>query len=322
MKGETRLVDMERLKADTLIIDGRHALWRSCDAFSELCIELENGEEIGTGGMYGFLTILGRIHGRYGGKVIVAWEGRNNFRLQIYKPYKKKDIAPDQEKIELVEEMGEQERRLKALLRLIGVEQYEADGFEADDVIGTLAERHRETGRVVIYSGDGDLRQLVKERVVTVSPGFRGGNDTIYASHAAVKAKDGVGPDLIPDLKALSGDSSDNIPGIHGIGPQTACKALIACGSLESVIEAAEAGSDMGIPERFRKSIIEGKENLALYKRLTTIVKDAKMTSIKPTRDPKRLRSHFMAYKFRSLVMPVEWMGLMRIAGERETEKA
>lgn len=308
------------MRADLLIIDGRHMLWRSCDAFQQLSVTLEDGEELGTGGMYGFLSILLRVHNKYGGRPVVAWEGKGNFRLKIYTQYKKKDEAPTEEHKELVDEMSEQERRLKALLRLLGVPQYEALGYEADDVIGTMATKAAKRGLLTgIYSGDGDLRQLVKEgSVFTISPGFKMGGDKVYADDAAVKAKDLVPPRLIPDLKALAGDNSDNIPGVKGIGPKTAAQAIAKCGSLEGVLKAAQEGGETGISERFRAMIAAEVENIRLYKRLATIVCDATMTKIEPARDPGRVRAHMMTYKFASLTQPAEWVGLMRLGKQEE----
>lgn len=288
-------------------------------------MELEDGREIGTGGMYGFLTVLLRAHGRYGGRTMVAWEGvrANNFRLKLFPSYKRKDEEPTEEHKELVEEMAEQERRLMSLLRLLGIPQYEADGGEADDVIGTLATKASARGlRVGIYSGDGDLRQLVGENVFTISPDYKMRADKVYTTADDVLVKDLVPPALIPDAKALAGDSSDNIPGLMGVGPATAAKALKLCGTVEKLIKAAQAGEPIGAPERFREQIAKSEAVLTLYKKLTTIDTDAVLKSIPPKRDPKRLRNHFMAYKFRSLIDPVEWMGLMRLCGERETEEA
>lgn len=311
------------MRADLLIIDGRHLLWRSCDAFQQLSIELEDGSELGTGGMYGFISVLLRVHNKYGGTPVIAWEGSGNFRYGLYKQYKKKDVPPTEEHMELVDEMSQQELRLKALLRLLGVPQYEAVGFEADDVIGTLAAKAAARGLTTgIYSGDGDLRQLVCDKTFTISPGFKGSPDKLYTKAAEVIAKDLVDPSLIPDLKALSGDNSDNIPGVYGIGPKTAAKAIQECGSVEAVVKAAQDGGKLGIPERFREPIVENADKIAMYKRLATIVCDATMRQIKPARDAKRVRMHFMAYKFRSLTEPAEWIGLMRLGKREETETA
>lgn len=300
------------MRADLLLLDGRHLLWRSCDAFKDLSITTAEGKELPTGGIYGFLSILLRIHIKYGGTAVIAWEGRGNFRRDLYPEYKRK-AEPSPEQLSIIYEMLDQERRLKALLRLLGVRQYEGDGFEADDVLGTLAHRSAVKGRAVsIYSGDSDLRQMVNAQIQVIAPGFKG-QEVIYNHPEAVKLKHGVYPELIPDLKALSGDNSDNIPGLKGIGQVTAAKVINEHGTVEGVIKAAKDGVDLGVAERFRKVIIDGAQTLRLYKKLTTISREATIRAIDPMRDAERARAHFYAYKFKSLCEPAEWMGMMRL---------
>jgi DNA polymerase-1 len=266
--------------------------------------------------MYGFLSIAIKIHQRYGGETLVAWEGRGNFRRDLYPEYKQKD-EPDEELLAIIQDMAEQEKRLKAMLRLMGVRQYYGDGCEADDVIGRLAREAEAEGKVVvIYSGDSDLRQLITEQVYTASPGFRGAQDTLYDQERVLE-KHGVPPGYIADLKALSGDTSDNIPGIRGIGPVTAAKLIQAFGPIGKVIKGAKTADEEKWPvaERFRKSVMEGAEDIRLFKKLTTIRTDMPMRPIKTKRDKTMLIKHFMAYKFRSLIAASEMHELMRLAG-------
>lgn len=303
------------MRADILIMDGRHLLWRTSDAFKDLHCEVK-GELIGTGGMYGFLSVALRIHAKYGGKTMVAWEARrrkDNFRVGLFPEYKQKE-EPTPDFLEIIHDMAIQERRLMAMLRLMGVRQFCAVGAEADDVIGRLSKSFGERGRqVVIYSGDSDLSQLVNDNVRLVSPTFRG-EDRSYDADG-VEEKHGVPPRLIPDLKALAGDSSDNIPGIRGIGPKTAVTAIKALGGVESVIEAAKRGEEgWPIAKRFIELIKTNEKKLRLYKKLTTIDCDAHMEPIRPARDKKRLMEHFRAYQFRSLLAPNELTQLMRMA--------
>lgn len=300
------------VKASTLIFDGRHMLWRTVDAFGMLSTEV-GGEEIGTGGIYGFLSVALRIHQRYGGQTIIAWEGTNNFRYKLYPEYKKKD-EPDQERLEFISDMAEQELRLKAILRAMGVEQYSGVGCEADDVIGRLATEHAASSkqRVIIYTGDSDLRQLVDGDITVVAPG-RKGKDAVYYE-GAVFDKHGVHACHLADLKALAGDSSDNIPGIRGIGPKTAANLIAHYGDVEGIIKAAQDGPEgWKGPERFRQTIVDSAEDVRLFKKLTTIKTDAGMKAIKPIRSQKRVVQYLTLYKFRSLVAPIELNGLMRM---------
>lgn len=303
------------MKADIILYDGRHLLWRTSDAFGMLSVEI-GGEDVGTGGVYGFLSVALRIHQRYGGRAIVAWEGTNNFRKQLYPEYKRKE-EPDQDRLEFINDLAEQEVRLKAILRAMGVEQYSGVGCEADDVLGRMATTLAALGHhVVIYTGDSDLRQLVNDQITVVAPG-RKGKDTIYDAEA-VEAKHGVKPGHLADLKALAGDSSDNIPGIRGIGDKTAAKLIAAYGDVEGIIRGAQgAPEDWQGAARFQQAIADQADDIRLYKELTTIRTDAGLKLIKPSRSQRRVVRHLMAYKFRSLVAPAELNGLMRMAGGR-----
>jgi DNA polymerase-1 len=290
------------MRADTLIVDGRHALWRTSDAFKNLAAEVGN-EVMGTGGMYGFLCLMTRIHQKYGGVMVVAWEGVKNFRKDLYPSYKRKDSLPP-ETIALIEDMAEQEKRLKAILRAMGVEQYYGINCEADDVIGRLShERSRnDDDLVVIYSGDSDLRQLVKHNVFVASPGYRGAKDTVYDIEK-VYEKHKVGPDRIADLKALSGDTSDNIPGVKGIGAVTASKLIIKYGAVESVIDgAASDKKEWPVSERFRGLILEKTDAIKLYKDLTTIRRDMPMGVINIAKDREKVMNYLKLYHFSSLL--------------------
>jgi DNA polymerase I len=305
------------MKCDALIVDGRHALWRTSDAFKMLSAEV-NGETIGTGGMYGFLCLMTRIHQKYGGKITVAWEGKNNFRHEVYPEYKKR--APmDAEQAAIVEDMRSQEKRLMAMLRLLGVEQFYGSGCEADDVVGRLSKEYRDQGDfVIIYSGDSDLRQLVDETVWVASPGYGGSKDTLY-DQQKVRDRHGVVPGYISDLKALAGDSSDNIPGIKGIGPKYATSLINAYGDVENIIAAAKGKSNTAWPisERHRDGILLNVDDLRMYKKLTTVYRDMPMKEIKIKPDKSMLIKHFQAYHFTSLLATGEMHELLSLTRPR-----
>lgn len=303
------------MKNHFLIIDGRNLLWRCSDAFKDLSVAID-GREISTGGMYGFLSILLSIHERYGGRPIVAWEGKNNFRFKLYPKYKDKgEIDPDRQ--EFIEELREQEKRLKSILRAVGVRQYSGLRCEADDVIGTLSRRIKQN--TIIYSADSDLRQLVTSKVRVVAPGYRGSGEKIY-DFKAVLDKHGVEPTLISDLKALSGDSSDNIPGIRGIGEKTAAKLINAYGSVDMVVKAAklfvrDSSSVLNWPvaPRFADSITENAKELRLYKKLTTIRTKVVLKPIKRKVNRDTLARQLRVYRFFSLIEGSDLWKLGRI---------
>lgn len=303
------------MKADLFIIDARHLLYRTSDAYRSLTAEID-GDVIATGGMYGFLNIVLKVHHIYGGTVVVAWEGdKRNFRLGLYPKYKRKHEPIDPEKKEFISEMAIQETFLKACLRVMGVRQYLGVNCEADDVIGRLATEVSARGkRVMIYSGDSDLRQLVrKDRVWTVSPGGKKG-DTVYGPDE-VQERHGVPPEKLAELKALGGDPSDNIPGVRGIGPKTAAELLRCYGSLGLVSSAAALDdSEWPVAERF-KDMINQCEDLEMFLKLTTIKTDCDMEVICPAKRQADVLQLLHTFKFRSLAGPAELHGLMKMGG-------
>ena len=121
-----------------LVFDGRHMLYRTADVFRSLTVEVGDDEE-SIGGVYGFLATALRVHGKWGGVAVVAWEGDHNFRYKLYPEYKNKG-KPDEEKQMFLEGLDGQESRLWVLLSLMGVRQYVCHGGEADDVMATLAD--------------------------------------------------------------------------------------------------------------------------------------------------------------------------------------
>jgi DNA polymerase-1 len=181
----------------------------------------------------------------------------------------------------------------------------ELDGYEADDVIGTLAVKAREAGlEAVIVSGDKDFYQLVGPGIHLMNPG-RGGPTGVAADWVTeenASEKFGIPPAQVADYLALVGDSSDNVPGAPGIGPKTAVKLLNDFGSLEAILEGAAEVT----PPRARSSLEENAENVRLSRRLVTIMTDLPIELDLETfkvREPdaERLRQVFMELEFRRL---------------------
>lgn len=299
------------MKFDCVILDGRHLLWRTSDAFKQLEAEVD-GETIPTGGVYGFLNCALRVRARYGGRCVVAWDGPRNFRLKLYPSYKGKDQPLDAERLELIQEMAAQESVLRTFLTSLGVDQYTGLNCEADDVIGRLAGSERSRGRAVaMYSGDSDLRQLVCPGVIAVAP--ERGRDKLY-DESAVEARHGVPPRLLAQLKALSGDSSDKIPGAPGIGPVTAAKLLNHYGSLSKVLAAAEA-QDPGWPDTKRRlDAVAGSVGLVRrFYALTKIRTDMPWKVRRGRRDQGAVVEMIKKYRFRSFASALELRGLMNL---------
>lgn len=295
-----------------LIIDGRHLLWRTFGVFPDLVVDVNN-IAISIGGVYGFLTALLRIHRRYGGMVVICWEGKNNFRYKLYPKYKNKNTNINDDKALLIAEMSEQELRLKTVIRALGLTQYRAIDCEADDTMATLARNHVEAGRglVYIYTGDSDLRQMVDDFTTVIAPGKKG-CDVVYDS-LVVFEKHGVEPCYIADLKALSGDSSDNIPGVRGIGPKTAVKLINVFGHVENIIANVDS-ADWPIADRFRLLVDDNSADIMLFKKLTELKCDVELKEIEIRRDGRKAYEYFKLYRFLSLLAPLEMRAFSEMA--------
>jgi DNA polymerase-1 len=189
--------------------------------------------------------------------------GGSRERLALHPEYKA-------QRAEMPEDLARQIDGVKTLTRLLGLAAVEIDGVESDDLLATCAVRRAEAGDdVLIVSSDKDFAQLVAERIRVLLPppsaqprlGWR------LLDAAGVREKFGVGPERIVDYLALIGDTSDNIPGLNGVGPKTAIKWLERHGDLEGILAAAATVE----PERFRAPLVESAERLRLNRRLVTL---------------------------------------------------
>lgn len=171
--------------------------------------------------------------------------------------------------------------RSRDLLDALSVPRLEAVGFEADDILGTLAEQLRahDDVEVIIASGDMDTLQLVVGDTVVVYTLKKGINETIIYNAEKVKERYGFGPELVADYKGLRGDPSDNIPGIRGIGEKTATTLITTFGSIEDMYRALkttpERFKEVGITPRVRGLLEEGEDEALFSKELATIRRDA-----------------------------------------------
>jgi DNA polymerase-1 len=247
-----------------LLIDGYGLIFRAYYAIKNE-ISTSKGEVVNA--VFGFasmlLDVLNREQPDY---AIIALEGGRTFRDEEYDQYKAhRGATPD----DLIPQVG----RVRQLIDALNIPVEEWEGYEADDVIGSLARRCGERGdlRVLIMTGDSDLLQLVDDNTTIILPGAqRFIGDLRYYDPDAVRERYGFGPERVADYKALVGDTSDNIPGVAGIGEKTA-KALIGqYGDIEQII----AHIDEITPARARNAMAAGIEEARRSKRLTTIVRD------------------------------------------------
>lgn len=173
------------------------------------------------------------------------------------------------------EELTSQFPLVKKIVKAFNIPIFEKEGYEADDIIGTIAEKvskEKENLEVIIVTGDLDTLQLVnkKIKVYTLKKGI---TDTVIYDEQAVKQRYGFGPKQLVDYKGLKGDPSDNIPGVAGIGDKTATKLVKEFGSVENLYKSIEEGKT-SLPEKLKEKLLQGKEIALFSKKLATIQKD------------------------------------------------
>ena len=247
------------------LIDGYALIYRSYFAFISKPLTSSSGEN--TSAPFGFTRFLLDIREKFEPDYLaVVFDAGSSFREELLPAYKAtREKMPDDLRSSL--------ERIRVILEGFHDPVVELEGYEADDVIGTLAVRAREAGlEAVIVSGDKDFYQLVGDRICLLNPG-RGGQAGVAAEWVTsqnASEKFGIPPAQVADYLALIGDSSDNVPGAPGVGPKTAKALLEKYPSVEELIEhAAEL-----TPPRASKSIAENADAVRLSKRLVTIMTD------------------------------------------------
>ena len=205
--------------------------------------------------------------------VAVAWDVKGpTFRHEEYIAYKANRPKTD-------EALLEQIPLTKEMIASFGIKELEQSGYEADDLIGSLARKfYDQVESIIILTGDQDLMQLVNGKVKVLLPA-RGKVPAKLYGEEEVRERYGVEPKQIVDYKALVGDPSDNIPGVAGIGPKTAAKLLQEFGSLEEIYRMVKQGSGFrvqgsGLNERLVEKLREGEESAFLSQRLARIKTD------------------------------------------------
>ncbi len=243
-----------------------------------------------TNAVYGFTNILLHlIDEQKPDSVVVAWDLKKpTFRHEMYKEYKAGRHA-------MPEELAAQMPIMKNIIRLMGYSCVECEGYEADDILGTLSRLCETDGNeCIIATGDRDSLQLISDSTrVLLSTTKAGGPQITVFDKAALFEKYGVSPNGMIELKALMGDSSDNIPGVAGIGEKTAGALIEAYGNIDYIYEHID---ELEIKEGIRTKLKDGKESAYLSRKLGTICKtapiDNEVSSYYPVpRDDKGLRA-------------------------------
>ncbi|MEK7585682.1 MAG: DNA polymerase [Patescibacteria group bacterium] len=230
-----------------------------------------------TGAIYGLATMLFKIITELKPDYIVACFDlpKKTFRHEAYDNYKAGRAKTD-------DALVAQIIRSRDFFKAFSIPMYECEGFEADDLLGTIAEHLKNNHKdvdVIIASGDMDTLQLVDDEKVRVYTLKKGINDTILYDEDKVKERFGFLPKYLPDYKGLRGDPSDNIIGIKGIGEKTATTLIVEYGTIEKMYEAMKKSDTvvrkLGITERIFNLLKDGEEEALFSKTLATIRRDA-----------------------------------------------
>ena len=245
-------------KPELFLIDGNSLAYRAFFALPE-SIGTSDGRP--TNAIYGLASMLVKIiDEHHPAGVVVAWDAGMSGREVTYDLYKaQRKPRPDL--------LREQWPHLMPLVEAFGYTNVKVDGYEADDVIASLARQAREEGiEVMVVTGDRDAYQLVDEGVRVMSTS-RGITETKIYDRDAVEERYGVPPELITDLMGLRGDTSDNIPGVPGVGEKTATQLLQQFGSLEGVLGSVEEISGA----KRKQNLIEHADDARMSKQLATL---------------------------------------------------
>lgn len=260
-----------------------------------------------SGALYGLAAMLLKIIADLKPDYIAAAYDlpKPTYRHEAYKDYKAGRAETDDALVAQIE-------RSRDVLKAFSIPSYEHEGFEADDILGTIVEQTKgdETLGIVIASGDMDTLQLVDKERVKVFTLRKGMNDTVLYGYDDVITRFGFGPELLPDYKGLRGDPSDNIPGIKGIGEKTASTLITSFGGIEAIYRQLESDSavfdELKITPRIQAILKEGKDEAQFSKLLGTIRRDAPIAFALPektwkeTASPSVITALFAELDFRS----------------------
>jgi DNA polymerase-1 len=310
---ELQVDDAPARDSELFLVDGNNLAYR---AFFALPEELATSEGFSTNALLGFTNMLFKLLSDYRPKgVAVAWDTRPVHRAALSAEYKS-------ERRPMPDLLREQFPYFRPIVEAFGYRNLEFEGWEADDVIATLATRADEAGiKTTVVSTDRDAFQLVSDNVsLMMTP--RGVADVHVYTPERVEARYGIPPEKVPDFIGLKGDTSDNIPGVPGIGDKTAGQLIAQYGSLNEVIEHV----DELTPARAR-AIREHAEQARAAKELATMQRDldldcdpAELVLSPP--DRSELREMFRRFEFRNLLNRVDELDEAVPAAERIVEAA
>jgi DNA polymerase I len=294
---ELQLDDGPARDSELFLVDGNNLAYR---AFYALPEELATSEGFSTNALLGFANMLFKLLADYRPKgVAVAWDTRPVHRTELLDTYKiERKPMPDL--------LREQFPYFRPIVEAFGYSNLEFEGWEADDVIATLAHRADEAGvKTTVVSTDRDAFQLVSDNVaLMMTP--RGVSDVHVYTPERVELRLGIKPEQVPDFIGLKGDPSDNIPGVPGIGDKTAGQLIAQYGTLEEVLEHV----DELTPAR-SKAIAEHAEQARGAKQLATMRRDLELDCdpaelVLSPPDRSQLKEMFRRFEFRNLLNRVD----------------
>jgi DNA polymerase-1 len=287
--------------SELFLVDGNNLAYR---AFFALPEELATSEGQPTNALLGFTNMLFKLLADYRPKgVAVAWDSRPTHRTAVAESA---DVVYKEGRRPMPDLLREQFPHFRPIVQAFGYRNLEFEGWEADDVLATLASRAGAAGiKTTVVSTDRDAFQLVSDSV-TLMMTPRGVADVHVYTPERVEARYGITPEQVPDFIGLKGDTSDNIPGVPGIGDKTAGQLVAQYGSLEGVLEHADELS----PAR-RKNILEHAEQARVSKELATMRRDLDLDCdlealvLNPP-DRAQLKEIFRRFEFRNLLNRVD----------------
>lgn len=302
-----------------LVLDGNAIMHRAFHAMPQFMVK----DGIPVGAVYGFFSMLLKLmQNLHPTHIAVTFDRpKPTFRKIMYVGYQAARPRMD-------DGLSKQFGIIHDLLNVIGIPIYEVDGFEADDVLGTIAEKvtHDEKDdrdTVFIVTGDRDLMQLVHSHVHVLAP-YKGISEVMVMDEEKVREKFGVNPIQIIDLKALQGDSSDNYPGVAGIGPKTAVNLVKEYGSVDSIYEHID---EIGVKNpKLAQKLIDGHDQAKLAQTLATIKTDVPFVfeydkcSVKHFKRADFERA-FEIYDFKSLIKRLDDVYGKTKTGKKVEEK-
>jgi DNA polymerase-1 len=286
---------------ELFLIDGNSLAYR---AFFALPESIATSTGVPTNAIFGFASMLVKILTDYGPKAtVVVWDKGDTGRRELYADYKaQRTSRPDL--------LKEQWPALAPLVEAFGYKNLSVEGYEADDVIASIVERARREQPpipVMVVTGDRDAYQLVDDGTVKIMTTSRGITDTRVYDREGVIDRYGIPPELIPDFIGLKGDTSDNIPGVPGIGDKTAAELLQRFGSLESVLDHVDEISGA----KRKENLLNHAEDARVSKQLATAKRDIPLdfdlqSFVSSEPDRSQLRDTFRQFELREPLRRLE----------------